>query len=143
MPAAIVVCPNCGKKNRTPAVAEGAPRCGNCHQPLPWIVDADASEFEGAIHASVPVLVDFWAPWCGPCRMVSPVVEAQGRERAGQFKVVKLNIDEAHDIAARYQAQSIPLLVLVRDGEEVDRQIGAVPPAQLRSWLDRHTAAAA
>jgi thioredoxin 2 len=143
MPAAIVVCPNCGKKNRTPAVAEGAPRCGNCHQPLPWIVDADASEFEGAIHASVPVLVDFWAPWCGPCRMVSPVVEAQGRERAGQFKVVKLNVDEAPDIAARYQAQSIPLLVLVRDGEEVDRQIGAVPPAQLRSWLDRHTAAAA
>jgi len=143
MPAAIVVCPNCGRKNRTPAVAEGAPRCGNCHQPLPWIVDADASEFEGAIHASVPVLVDFWAPWCGPCRMVSPVVEAQGRERAGQFKVVKLNVDEAPDIAARYQAQSIPLLVLVRDGEEVDRQIGAVPPAQLRSWLDRHMAAAA
>ena len=143
MPAAIVVCPNCGKKNRTPAVAEGAPRCGNCHQPLPWIVDADASEFEGAIHASVPVLVDFWAPWCGPCRMVSPVVEAQGRERAGQFKVVKLNVDEAPDIAARYQAQSIPLLVLVRDGEEVDRQVGAVPPAQLRSWLDRHMAAAA
>ena len=143
MPAAIVVCPNCGKKNRTPAVAEGAPRCGNCHQPLPWIVDADASEFEGAIHASVPVLVDFWAPWCGPCRMVSPVVEAQGRERAGQFKVVKLNVDEAPDIASRYQAQSIPLLVLVRDGEEVDRQIGAVPPAQLRSWLDRHMAAAA
>jgi thioredoxin 2 len=143
MPAAIVVCPNCGKKNRTPAVAEGVPKCGNCHQPLPWIVDADASEFEGAIHAAVPVLVDFWAPWCGPCRMVSPVVEAQGRERAGQFKVVKLNVDEATDIAARYQAQSIPLLVLVRDGEEVDRQIGAVPPAQLRSWLDRHMAAAA
>ena len=143
MPAAIVACPNCGKKNRMPAVAEGAPKCGNCHQPLPWIVDADASEFEGAIHASVPVLVDFWAPWCGPCRMVSPVVEAQGRERAGQFKVVKLNVDEAPDIAARYQAQSIPLLVLVRDGEEVDRQIGAVPPAQLRSWLDRHMAAAA
>jgi len=143
MPAAIVACPNCGKKNRMPAVAEGAPKCGNCHQPLPWIVDADASEFEGAIHASVPVLVDFWAPWCGPCRMVSPVVEAQGRERAGQFKVVKLNVDEAPDIAARYQAQSIPLLVLVRDGEEVDRQIGAVPPAQLRSWLDRHMAATA
>jgi thioredoxin 2 len=101
------------------------------------------TEFDGAIGASVPVLVDFWAPWCGPCRMVSPAVEAQARERAGQLKVVKLNIDDAADIAGRYGVQSIPLLVLVRDGEEVDRQIGAVPPAQLRSWLDRHTAAAA
>ena len=143
MPAAIVVCPNCGKKNRTPAVAEGAPRCGNCHQALPWVVDAAPSEFDGAIGASVTVLVDFWAPWCGPCRMVSPAVEAQARERAGQLKVVKLNIDDAADIADRYGVQSIPQLVLVRDGEEVDRQIGAVPPAQLRSWLDRHTAAAA
>ena len=143
MPAAIVVCPNCAKKNRTPAVAEGAPKCGNCHQPLPWVVDAASSEFDGAIEASVPVLVDFWAPWCGPCRMVSPAVEAQGRDEAGRLKVVKLNVDEAPDMAARYQAQSIPLLVLVRDGEEVDRQIGAVPPPQLRSWLDRHTAAPA
>jgi thioredoxin 2 len=143
MSAAIVVCPNCGKKNRTPVVAEGAPRCGNCHQALPWVVDATPSEFDGAIGASVTVLVDFWAPWCGPCRMVSPAVEAQARERAGQLKVVKVNIDDAADIAGRYGVQSIPLLVLVRDGEEVDRQIGAVPPAQLRSWLDRQMAAAA
>jgi thioredoxin 2 len=143
MPAAIVVCPSCAKKNRVPAVAEGAPKCGNCHQPLPWVVDAAASEFDAAIGASVPVLVDFWAPWCGPCRMVSPAVEAQARERAGHLKVVKLNIDDAPDVASRFGVQSIPLLMLVRDGEEVDRQIGAVPPAQLRSWLDRHMAAAA
>ncbi|MEA2317724.1 MAG: thioredoxin 2 [Solirubrobacteraceae bacterium] len=143
MPAAILTCANCGKKNRLPAVAEGAPRCANCHQPLPWIVDVDASEFDGAIRASVPVLVDFWAPWCGPCRMVSPAVEAQGRERAGRLKVVKLNVDDAPDVGSRYGAQSIPLLVLFRDGEEVERQVGALPPAQLRQWLDRHLAAVA
>ena len=139
----IVTCEHCGTRNRVAVAAEGIPRCATCHRPLPWIVEADAATFDAAIRATIPVVVDFWAPWCGPCRMVSPVVEVQGRERAGQFKVVKLNVDEAPDIAARYQAQSIPLLVLVRDGEEVDRQIGAVPPPQLRSWLDRHTAAPA
>jgi thioredoxin 2 len=139
----VITCPNCGTKNRLPAVAEGVPRCGNCHQPLPWIVDVAPQEFEDAIRASVPVLVDFWAPWCGPCRMVSPAVEGQAQERAGQLKVVKLNIDDAPDIAARHGVQGIPLLLLVRDGEEVERQVGAVPPAHLRDWLDRHLATAA
>jgi thioredoxin 2 len=139
----VVTCPNCGKKNRVRAVAEGVPRCGSCHQPLPWIVDAAPSEFAAEITASVPVLVDFWAPWCGPCRMVSPAVEAQARERAGHLKVVKLNVDDAPEISGRYGVQGIPLLMLVRDGEEVDRQVGAVPPAQLRQWLDRHVSAVA
>jgi thioredoxin 2 len=70
--------------------------------------------------------------------MVSPVVEKQGREHAGRLKVVKLNVDTALDIAARHGAQSIPLLVLMKDGEEVDRLVGAVPPAKLRAWLEPH-----
>jgi thioredoxin 2 len=139
----VIVCPHCGKKNRVPVAASGVPRCGNCHNSLPWIVDADASNFDAAIQATVPVLVDFWAPWCGPCRMVSPVVEAQGRQRAGELKVVKLNTDEAPDIAARYEVQGIPLLVLMRDGQEIDRLVGAVPPQQLGAWLDQHLAATA
>jgi thioredoxin 2 len=109
---------------------------------LPWIVDTEPAGFDEEIVASVPVLVDFWAPWCGPCRMVSPVVEQMGRDFAGRLKVVKLNIDDAPAIAARYRVQGIPLLVVMRDGAEIDRVVGAVPPAQLRATLERHLPAA-
>ncbi len=85
-----------------------------------------------------PVLVDFWAPWCGPCRMVSPVVEQMGREYAGRLKVVKLDIDDAPAIAARYGVQGIPLLVVMKEGAEIDRVVGAVPAGQLRAVLERH-----
>jgi thioredoxin 2 len=137
----IVKCPNCGTKNRVQPVAQGIPRCSVCHTALPWIVDADAESFDDVIKASMPVLVDFWAPWCGPCRMVSPVVEQMGRDYAGRLKVVKLNIDDAPAIAARYDVQGIPLLLVFKDGQEIDRVVGAVPPGQLREVLERHVAA--
>ncbi len=136
--SAIVACTNCGKKNRVAVVARGVPRCAVCHTPLPWMVDAAPDDFDGAIDADLPVLVDFWAAWCGPCRMVGPVVERIGRELAGSLKVVKLDVDQASEIAARHGAQSIPLLVLFRDGEEIDRLVGAVPERQLRQWLEPH-----
>jgi thioredoxin 2 len=138
----IIQCPNCGTKNRVRPSASGVPRCSVCHTLLPWIVDADPTTFDEEINASVPVLVDFWAPWCGPCRMVSPLVEEMGRQNAGHVKVVKLNVDDAPDISSRYQVQGIPLLVVIRDGREVDRLVGAAPRERLREWLAPHLAAA-
>jgi thioredoxin 2 len=139
--ATIVTCPNCATKNRLRATASGVPRCSVCQTLLPWIIEADADTFDEETTASVPVLVDFWAPWCGPCRMVSPLVESLGKENAGRLKVVKLNVDEAPAISARFGVQGIPLLVVIRDGSEVDRLVGAAPLAKLKAWLEPHLAA--
>jgi thioredoxin 2 len=135
-PATVIACPHCATKNRVRPVGSGVPRCSACHKLLPWIVEATADSFEAEIASSVPVLVDFWAPWCGPCRMVSPAVERVGSEQAGRLKVVKLNVDEAPAIARRFAVQGIPLLVLLRDAAEADRLVGAVPVEHLRRWLE-------
>jgi thioredoxin 2 len=138
----IVTCPKCGTKNRVRPIPEGIPRCSVCQTLLPWIVEASADTFDEEITSSVPVLVDLWAPWCGPCRMVSPSVERLGRENAGRLKVVKLNVDEAPAISARYDVRGIPLLLLIKDGSDVDRLTGAAPMPQLQAWLAPHLAPA-
>jgi thioredoxin 2 len=131
-------CPSCGRKNRVRSTPTGWPRCAVCHANLPWIVDATAERFDAEITSALPVLVDFWAPWCGPCRTVSPVVEKTAHAHAGALKVVKLNVDEAPGVASRFAVQGIPLLVLIEDGKEVDRIVGAVPESQLRTWVAPH-----
>ena len=133
----IVPCPSCGKKNRVPDAASGTPQCASCHEALPWVADATDADFaEVAERSKVPVIVDLWAPWCGPCRMVSPVLENLARVYAGRLKLVKVNVDQAQGLARRFQAQSIPTLLLMRDGQVVDRQIGAAPESALRRWID-------
>jgi thioredoxin 2 len=135
-PARVVVCPNCETKNRVVPVASGVPRCGRCQSPLPWIVDASDVDFEAVVdQASVPVLVDLWAPWCGPCRMVSPALEQLAGELAGRLKLVKVNADVAPEVSRRFEVQAIPTLVLMDHGEVVDRQTGAAPVSALRAWL--------
>jgi thioredoxin 2 len=104
-------------------------------------VDAGDDTFPEVADASkIPVLVDLWAPWCGPCRMVSPALEQLARAMAGRVKLVKVNVDETPRLAERFSVQGIPTLLLMRGGEVVARQTGAAPEHALRDWLDHSLA---
>ena len=134
----IVTCPHCGKRNRLPAAAAGKPRCANCHQWLPWIAAAGDGDFAEIVEtSSVPVLVDVWATWCGPCRTVGPALEQLATERSGQLKLVKVDVDKAPAIAQRFAVQAVPTLLVIDRHEVLGRQSGAMPVAALRKWLDQ------
>ena len=133
-----VVCQHCGKKNRLPVAASGTPKCGKCHEPLPWIVDAGDADFSEIVQqSSMPVLIDLWAVWCAPCRQVSPVLARLAHERAGQLKLVKVDVDQAPGLSQRFDVQAVPTLLVLRGGEVVVRQAGAAPANILGEWLDR------
>lgn len=131
----ITPCPSCGTKNRVPAAAPGTPRCASCHADLPWLVAAGEDDFDEVVDTRLPVLLDLWAPWCGPCRLIAPGVEQAAAELAGRLKVVKVNVDEAPSVSARFAVQGIPTLLVLRDGRPVDRQVGALPPDRLLAWI--------
>src|SRR3984957_1006015 len=137
MGAVVVKCANCGYRNRVPAAAPGVPRCGHCHQPLPWIADANDDTFaEIAEGASIPVVVDMWAPWCGPCRMVSPALEQVATELAGRIKLVKVNVDTSPQLQRRFHVMAIPTLMVLRYGQVAAQRAGAVPAASLRARVE-------
>jgi thioredoxin 2 len=103
------------------------------------MVDTSDADFTTVVDGStIPVLVDVWAPWCGPCRMVSPALEQLATELAGKLKLVKINADEAPAVSRRFEIQAIPTLILMRQGQVIDKQVGAAPAHVLRSWLTQH-----
>lgn len=132
-----VRCANCGRPNRVPDAASGTPRCGNCHQPLPWIADAGDDTFaEVAERADLPVLVDFWAEWCGPCRMVTPALEQVAQELVGRVKLVKVDVDRSPALSQRFTITAVPTLMMLNEGRVVAQRAGAAPAPQLREWIE-------
>ncbi len=136
----VVTCPSCAKRARVKPAAPGIPRCPACKAQLPWLVETDSDGFAAETATPLPVLVDFWAPWCGPCHAVAPVLERLAARHAGKLKVVKVNVDENPGLAGRFAAHSIPLLVVLRDGAEAQRIVGAHPLPALESLLAPHLA---
>lgn len=136
MSSRVTPCPACGTKNRVPAASSGRPRCASCKKDLPWIADATDATLASTLDTSSLVLLDLWAPWCGPCRMVAPVLERLAERYPGRLKVVKVNVDDNPVTARAYDASSIPTLVMIRDGKAVGRVVGAQPEPALAAQVE-------
>ena len=134
-------CPSCAKKNRVPAAhLADSGRCGSCKSPLPPLSDPldisdDAAFNEVTTGASVPVLVDFWAAWCGPCRMAAPEVKRVAAELSGRAIVIKVDTERLPMVAQRFNVMSIPNFVVMKDGKMVRQQPGLVDHRQMAAWL--------
>jgi len=137
-----IVCPSCNAINRvSDARMEAAPSCGKCHKPLfnqrPVILNSE--NFQKHINRNdIPVVVDFWAPWCGPCKMMAPAFEQASAELSPQVRLAKLNTEDEQNIGSHLNIRSIPTLVIFKNGREVARQAGAMGAADIKSWVGNH-----
>ena len=145
----LIRCPSCGANNRVARekIAQGnEPVCGRCKKPLPLssqplngtpVTVTDATFSAEVERSPLPVLLDMWAPWCGPCRMIAPVLEELAKDMAGRVRIAKLNVDENQVTASRFGVRSIPTLLVLKAGREVDRIVGVQPKAELARRLER------
>ncbi len=143
----LIQCRACGAKNRVERekIEQGNnPVCGRCKTPLLLsnvnskpVTVTDATFSTEVERSPIPVLLDMWAPWCGPCRMIAPVLEELATEQAGRIRVAKLNVDENQVTASRFNVRSIPTLLVLKSGREVDRLVGVMPKTELMRRLER------